>query len=427
MGTPLKVLIVEDSEDDTLLLIRELRRGGYDPTFERVETAESMKAALDKQTWDIVIADYVMPHFSGLNALKLLHETGLDLPFILVSGTIGEETAVEAMKAGAHDYIMKNNLSRFIPAIERELREVEVWRERKITREKLKESETLYRTIVETTGTATIIVEEDMTIFLVNTEGEKLSGYSKGEIQGKKRWTEFIGKEELDRLKKYHLLRRVDPATAPMTYETRMVDRQGNIKDVIVTISMIPGTRRSVASILDITKSKKVESELKESENKFKDFAEKSLVGIYLVQDRLFRYVNPVAAKIFDYTVEEIIDKKGPEDLTAPEDWPVLEESLGKRISGEIKEAHYNFRGIKKNKDIVYLESHGAQTMCKGRPAVIGSLMDITERRKAEEEIEKKVKELEDFYRMAVGRETRMIELKEEIEKLKEELGKYKK
>jgi len=126
MSTLLRVLIVEDSEGDALLLVRALRRGGYDPTFERVETPAAMKAALDQQTWGIIISDYTMPHFSAPAALALLQESGLDLPFIIVSGAIGERTAVEAMKAGAHDYVMKDNLARLGPAVQRELHEAEV-------------------------------------------------------------------------------------------------------------------------------------------------------------------------------------------------------------------------------------------------------------------------------------------------------------
>ncbi len=131
MSKPLRVLIVEDSEDDALLTIRELERGGYALTFERVETAEAMAAALKKQAWDIIISDYSMPHFSGLKALKLLQQSGLDLSFIVISGTIGEEVAVLSMKAGAHDYLMKGNLTRLMPAIERELRDTEVRRQRR--------------------------------------------------------------------------------------------------------------------------------------------------------------------------------------------------------------------------------------------------------------------------------------------------------
>lgn len=141
MGTPLRVLIVEDSEDDAALLLRELERGGYEPTFERVDTPEGMNTALDKQIWDIVISDYVMPQFSGLAALKLLQEKGLDLPFIIVSGKIEEETAIEAMKAGAHDYIFKNNFRRLVPSIKKELREVIVRQERKRLEEEFRQSQ----------------------------------------------------------------------------------------------------------------------------------------------------------------------------------------------------------------------------------------------------------------------------------------------
>ncbi len=138
MGVRLRVLTVEDSNDDVLLTMRELRRGGYEPVFERVDTQEAMKAALEAGKWDIVISDYVMPRFSGLKALRVLQESGHDLPFIIVSGKIGEDIAVGAMKAGAHDYIVKGNLARLVPAIERELRDAETRRQRRRADEELK-------------------------------------------------------------------------------------------------------------------------------------------------------------------------------------------------------------------------------------------------------------------------------------------------
>ena len=141
MAKNLRVLLVEDSEIDAQLLIRELRRGGYEITFERMDTAAAVTAALAKSEWDIMISDYTMPSFSALAALDLLQKSGLDLPFIIVSGSIGEDTAVAAMKAGAHDYMMKGELKRLIPSIERELREAAVRREHKQFTEALKESE----------------------------------------------------------------------------------------------------------------------------------------------------------------------------------------------------------------------------------------------------------------------------------------------
>ena len=107
MGNLIHVLIVEDSEDDTFLLVRQLRQGGYDPVYERVETPAALEQALARQTWDIVISDYAMPRFSGLDALKIVRQKNPGLPFILGAGTSGEDTAVAAMRAGAQDYIMK--------------------------------------------------------------------------------------------------------------------------------------------------------------------------------------------------------------------------------------------------------------------------------------------------------------------------------
>jgi len=131
MNKQLRVLLVEDSEDDAVLVIRELKKGGYTPVIKRVETPEEMQKLLEEKTWDLVVSDYVLPRFSGLNALKLLKKSGIDIPFIVVSGKIGEDTAVEAMRAGAHDYIMKDNLTRLNSAIRRELEDAEIRQKRR--------------------------------------------------------------------------------------------------------------------------------------------------------------------------------------------------------------------------------------------------------------------------------------------------------
>src|SRR6266540_386876 len=118
MGTLLRILLVEDSEDDARFVLREIQHGGYDVEFERVETADAMRAALARRPWDLIICDFSLPRFNAPNALELLKKSGHDLPFIIVSGTIGEESAVNALKAGAHDFIIKGNFARLIPAIQ---------------------------------------------------------------------------------------------------------------------------------------------------------------------------------------------------------------------------------------------------------------------------------------------------------------------
>jgi len=140
MNRTLRILNIEDSERDIVLLRHHLSRAGYDLIFDSVETPAAMKAALETREWDVILCDYSMPQFNALAALKLLKEMKLDLPFIVISGTIGEEVAVAAMRAGAHDYLMKDNLLRLAPTIERELQEAENRRARRGAEEALRET-----------------------------------------------------------------------------------------------------------------------------------------------------------------------------------------------------------------------------------------------------------------------------------------------
>lgn len=140
---PLRVLIVEDSVEDADLMVLELRRGGYNPVVRRVDTPDAMRAALNETQWDLVLCDYSMPRFTLPAALAMIRERGLDIPFVIVSATIGEEAAVEAMKAGAHDYILKHRLGRLVPAVRRELQESDVRRERRILEEQLRHAQKL--------------------------------------------------------------------------------------------------------------------------------------------------------------------------------------------------------------------------------------------------------------------------------------------
>jgi signal transduction histidine kinase len=137
-GRPLRVLFVEDSQPDAALLVRALDRGGFEPLWERVDTAQAMEVALRKEAWDLILCDHAMPSFSSPEALELLKRHGLDIPFIIVSGYIEEDTAVSAMQAGAHDYIMKDRLARLVPAVRRELREAAVRRARQKSEEELR-------------------------------------------------------------------------------------------------------------------------------------------------------------------------------------------------------------------------------------------------------------------------------------------------
>jgi diguanylate cyclase (GGDEF)-like protein/PAS domain S-box-containing protein len=181
MMKPLRVLLVEDTEDDAVLLLLELRRGGFEPSMVRVQTPEAMEAELLGRPWDVVISDFSLPSFSGLEALGILQQTGLDVPFILVSGTIGEEVAVEAMRAGADDYVMKAHLQRLPAAVERELREAEA---RAAHREAQKTLIAL-RKAVDSLPVGVTITGTDGTILFTNPAEHVLHGYEPNELVGR--------------------------------------------------------------------------------------------------------------------------------------------------------------------------------------------------------------------------------------------------
>jgi PAS domain S-box-containing protein len=184
MGGPISVLFVEDREDDALLVLRELARAGYDVTHVRVDTESRMREELARAHWDIVLSDYSMPQFNAVRALEVLKDTGIDLPFIIISGTIGEDTAVAALKAGAHDFIPKGSLKRLIPAIERERREA-------VNRHDRQRAERELRTSLETIGA--LFAASPLPMFLLDAQGlvqrwnpaaERVFGWTAEEVVG---------------------------------------------------------------------------------------------------------------------------------------------------------------------------------------------------------------------------------------------------
>jgi PAS domain S-box-containing protein len=176
--SPLRVLLIEDSEDDAALILHALRRGGYEPQAERVQDEATLRAALQRGPWDVVLSDHCMPQFESMDALRLVREHDPDLPFIIVSGSIGEELAVHAMRAGAHDFVMKDQPGRLAPAIERERRDAEIRRARRRAEEALRLSETRYRELVEELPAVTYIagLDDNRPVFFISRQIEALLG-----------------------------------------------------------------------------------------------------------------------------------------------------------------------------------------------------------------------------------------------------------
>ena len=262
---PLRVLVVEDSENDALLLEIELQRTGYAPHCERVETRDAMNAALARERWDVVIADYVMPRFNGLEALALVKANGLDLPFIVVSGHITDNTAVAAMKAGAHDYVMKDNLARLGPAVQRELREAEGRRARRIADQKLR-IEQVFRQAIENSVPAGITaVDLDGRQTYVNPAFCAMVGWEQQDLIGAKPPFVYWPPEHIESIPRE--LEKVINGQAPNgRLELRYCRRTGERIDVLVQVTPLKDVFGNitgwVSSNLDITERKQAEARL---------------------------------------------------------------------------------------------------------------------------------------------------------------------
>ena len=263
-GQILRVLIVEDYENDAMLLEIELQRAGYETACHRVDTVEAMRGALERQEWDLVIADYVMPNFNGLAALGLVKDMGLDLPFIIVSGHITDDTAVAAMKAGAHDYVMKGNLARLGPAVRRELRDAEMRRERRRSEEQLK-AESAFRQAIENSvpsGIAAVDLEGRQTY--VNPGFCQMVGWSETELVGARPPFLYWPPEEIDSITE--ALAKVAADAPPSGVELRFKRRSGERIDVLVQATPLKDSFSNVtgwvASVSDITERKHAELRL---------------------------------------------------------------------------------------------------------------------------------------------------------------------
>ena len=168
---PLRVLLVEDSKEDVALVACALRRGGFDPEIEQVWTQETMRAALMKGDWDVILCDHKLPHFDSSKALQLIKESSLDIPFIVLSGTVCETLAARAMQDGACDYLNKNNLIRLVPIIEREVRQVTLRHAHRHAEHERRKNEIQLQTIVETTPECVKTLDRDGNLLQINKAG----------------------------------------------------------------------------------------------------------------------------------------------------------------------------------------------------------------------------------------------------------------
>jgi PAS domain S-box-containing protein len=394
--TPLRVLIVEDSEEDALLILRELKHGGYEPEYERVETSETMKKALAGSHWDVVISDYLLPHFGAPEALALLHGSGNDVPFIVVSGKVREDVAVEMMKSGAHDYVMKDNLARLCATVERGLEEAQARRERKRSEEALKKSEARHRAVVDAALDAIVTMSADGLIRSFNHSAELIFGYTAEEAIGQR--LEMLMPERFRKLHRAGLRRYLNTGEAHVIGQPRLelAGRRKDGTEFPLELS-ISETREGedtlfIGIVRDITERKRSEEELKESEERFKRLAEATFEGVAITQDGKVVETNASFAVMFRYESSEVISMT-PADFHPPESQGAVRSARSSRL-----EEPYEAVCLRKDGTTFEGEIRGKMFSYKGHPVRVTAIRDITERKRAEEAL----KQSEQLYRTVI-------------------------
>jgi PAS domain S-box-containing protein len=254
--------------------------------------------------------------------------------------------------------------------------------------EALRKSEQLYRSLFENTGTATFVAENDFTISQVNAKGEELSGYSREEIEGRMKTTDFVAPEDLARAIKYHFARRAPSDEAPSEYEFTLRNRQGDVKTVFIQSGIIPQTKQTIASIFDITPRKKAEDALRESQEKYRLLFENASDAIFISQDGIIKFPNPSVLNLIGYSAEELAHMAFT-DLVHPADRTMVRERYQKRMAGaQDVPVTYSHRLINKTGDELLVELSSVRINWEGRPATLNFLRDTTQQKKMESQLQ---------------------------------------
>ena len=414
--TPLRVLIVEDSEDDALLILRELKHGGYEPDYERVETSETMKKALAGSHWDVVISDYLLPHFGAPEALALLHGSGDDVPFIVVSGKVREDVAVEMMKSGVHDYVMKDNLARLCGTIERGLEEAEERRELRH-----------HRAVVDAALDAIVTMSADGLIRSFNHSAELIFGYTAEEAIGQR--LEMLMPERFRKMHRAGFRRYLNTGEAHVIGQPRLelAGRRKDGTEFPLELS-ISETREGedilfIGIVRDITERKRSEEALKESERRFRQLFEHSIDAVF-VHDEEGRIVdcNAEACRSLLYTREELLAlniRDIATNLISEEEkrtrkGETLWERAMRSIPGEI--VGFDQNNLWRKDGTNFLVEVGVGVIdYGGQRLILASARDITERKRSEEELkesEERFKRLAEatFEGVAITQDGKVVE-----------------
>jgi PAS domain S-box-containing protein len=401
MGKPLRVLMVEDSEDDILLMIRALKQSGYDPVYERVEDIGAMRKALEKGSWDVILCDYKMPQFNGLAAITLLKETGIDIPLIIVSGAIGEEMAADCMRYGAHDYIMKGNLFRLVPVIERELKEAESRNQRKQVEQKLSEEKNYINNIVQTAQTIVLVLDTTGHIVSFNPYMEKISGYTLEEVKGKDWFSTFLTGHEQKRISELFFKAVNDVQTQANVNAIMTKDgRERLIEWYDKTLKDEKGGTVGLLCIgQDITERKQVEEEKRQAEENFRNSLDESPLGIRIVTiEGETIYANRVILDIYGYNSVDELRETPAENRYTSESYAEYQIRKEKRKRGDYVPIEYNISIVRKDGQICHLQVFRKEVFWSRDKQFQVIYQDITSRKLADEVLRKSEERYRDIF-----------------------------
>ena len=388
----IRVLIIEDSKDDFELMLRELKKGSFEIIHKLVEDSDELLKALE-QEWDVIISDYSLPGFTGYDALKICNEKGIDTPFIMVSGTVGEDIAVDMMKSGAKDYIMKNNLARLFPAIEREIAEAKIRRERKLAQKALIESEERFRhissTISDIAYSCTIDKNGNNTISWITGAVERILGYTIPEMYEKKCWGKLVIEED------YHLFEKSVTGLTPGSSDVCELQLRHKNGDIIYIQSFAecvqkpgkPDCNYIYGGLVDITERKLTEKELKKSRELYRSiFANTGTATIIVDKNTTILNANEECYAVTGYAEEQLIGTSWT-NYVAPESLEMMNKYNKLRLQNS-KDAPNRYEANLVNAKGEIRSSILSISMIPYTEIMIVSMLDITERKKAEEEIQ---------------------------------------
>jgi PAS domain S-box-containing protein len=395
----LRVLIVEDSEDDVLLIIRELKKGGFNPAYERVETAVAMREALKEKQWDIILCDYKLPQFSGPSAIALLQEINIDIPILIISGKISEDTAAECMLSGAQDYIMKDNLSRLCPAIAKEIDEDDSRNKRKQMEQALFQSEEKYRNILENIEDGYYEVDLAGNFTFFNSSLCRIIGYSKEELMGmnNRQYTDKEGAKKLFQAFN-QVYKTGNPAKELDWPITRKDKTKRYIEASVSLLKDLSGKPIGFRGIVhDITERKKAEDALRKSEVKYRDLVDGAHEGIFQsTAEGRHITVNQAFANMLGYESPEEVVKNitdiAHQVYVHPEDRAKILQIIEKE--GSVKGYETEFYRKDGSKTWVSVNMHAVRDDRGKLLYYQGIDQGITDRKKMEKERQKNIERL---------------------------------